>query len=136
MPDLRNELMPLVVYDDPRVGTTQLRNAESVDGSAGINLRADIDYPMTVAGGECPHGYRYGWLCLAASTSASAGATNTLAAETVPGGLLLFMAGLSSTHDSSSIRRTIAVRIGHLVVNGRSCRIFDGNAVAGEGPRR
>ena len=136
MPDLSNELMPLVIYNDPRVGTTQLRNAESVDGSPGINLRVDIDYPMTVAGGECPHRYRHGWLCLAASTSASAVATNTLAAEAVPGWALLFMAGLSSTHDSSSIRRTNAVRIGHLVVNGSSCRIFDGNPVAVEGPRR
>jgi hypothetical protein len=56
MPDLSDEPMPLNVYDVPGVGAPQLGNAQRVDGSAGVYLRADIAYPLTVTGGERPHG--------------------------------------------------------------------------------
>ena len=52
MPDLSDEPMPLVVYNVPGVGTAQLRNAQRVDDTAGIYLRADIGYSLTVASGE------------------------------------------------------------------------------------
>jgi hypothetical protein len=60
MPDLSDEPMPLNVYNVPGIGAAQLGNAQRVDGTACVHLRADIGYPLTVTSGECPHGYRRG----------------------------------------------------------------------------
>jgi hypothetical protein len=59
MPDLGDEPMPLVVYDFPGIGAAQLCNAQCVDGTACVYLRADIGDPLTVTSGECPHGFTY-----------------------------------------------------------------------------
>ena len=60
MPDLSDEPMPLIVYNFPGIGAAQLCNAQHVDGTAGVYLRADIGYPLTVTSDECPHRYRRG----------------------------------------------------------------------------
>jgi hypothetical protein len=60
MPDLSDEPLPLNVYNVPGIGTAQLGDAQRVDGTAGVYLRADIGYPLTVTSGECPHGYDRG----------------------------------------------------------------------------
>jgi hypothetical protein len=60
--DLRDEPTPLVVDNVPRVGPTQLCNAQRVRDTAGIDLRPDIGYPSAIASCKCPHSHtrRYG----------------------------------------------------------------------------
>src|SRR5256885_880985 len=58
MPDLSDEPTPLVVYDVPGKGPTQLRSAQSVDGAARVLLRTDVRQPPAVTSDECPHRYR------------------------------------------------------------------------------
>ena len=55
MHHLSDEPMALVVYDIPGVGTAQLCDAQRVDDTAGIYLRADIGYPPAVTCAERPH---------------------------------------------------------------------------------
>jgi hypothetical protein len=63
MPDLSDEQLPLAVDDVPGKRTTQLCSPEHVDETARIHLTADIGYPPSVTGRECPHGYIFGWSC-------------------------------------------------------------------------
>lgn len=55
MPDLRDEPVPEVVDSIPGIGSAHLRNAQPVDGTARICLRADVGYPSAVSGGNDPH---------------------------------------------------------------------------------
>jgi hypothetical protein len=79
--DLSDEPTPLVVYNVPGTGTTQLGNAQRVHDAACICLRVDIGHPPAVTSGDCPHGYTCG-------CSASACA---VAAARVPESIVAFM---------------------------------------------
>jgi hypothetical protein len=56
MSNLSDEPTPLVVDNVPGKGTAQLRNAECVDGTACVFLRADVRQPPAVTSDERPHG--------------------------------------------------------------------------------
>jgi|SRR5215213_974614 hypothetical protein len=55
IPDLGDEPPPVVIYDVPTKGATQLRSAQRVDGAACIVLRGDVRQPPAVTGDEGPH---------------------------------------------------------------------------------
>ena len=102
MPDLSDEPLPLNVYNVPGIGTAQLGDAQRVDGTACVYLRADIGYPPAVTSGKCPHGYSYRRPRLDIASGARA-----IAAAGVSECVVAFMAGTFVLH---MIRRRVGDR--------------------------